>query len=255
MFRTTLDLHRAKVHKIYEPLPFDKGEMKFFSFVSADKALSLPMLDALMGTQDVEEIMAGLRPAIALVADQIWESVLIEGVRKRHVFAFGDTGRALLNYRSETPPTQVDWILLLVEIDKDVRNIGRKAIELVEADELETVAQKIAVLGATPYGTTAMAAFTISTFLIKAIGRIMEDNRNDLVGYIDQSFLLGDDFGVGRDQARNGLQIQDIRANMWYDYTLTCVREDLSLADRAMMREAAARRTITGLSAPALATA
>ena len=227
MFRTTLDLHAAKVHKIYEPMPFNKGEVKFYSFVAADGALSLPHLDALMGKDDVNEIMENIRPAISEVADQIWESVLIQNIRKRHKFPFGDTGKALLNFVSDSPPAQIDWVLLVVEIDNDIRKIGKKARELVENESLEDIAKKVALVASLPYGTTAMAAFTISTFLIKGIGSIMEDNKNDQVGYIDQSFLLGDDFGIGRDQAKHGSEVQDLTGNMWYDYSLTTFRIDL----------------------------
>lgn len=226
MFRTTLDVHSAHVHKIYESMPFNKGEVKFFSFVATDKTLSLPALDALMGKTDVREIMDGLKPAISEVTNHIWESVLIRNIRKRHKFTFGDTGKALLNVVSEDPPTQIDWLMLVVEIDEDIRDIGNKAKALVEDSALEDVAKNIAVISALPFGTTAMAAFSIATSLIRGIGSIMADNNNDQVGYIDQSFLLGDDINIGIDNCRTGVEVQDLTANMWYNYRLCINRID-----------------------------
>ena len=232
MFRTTLDIHRAKIHKIYEPMPFNKGEVKFFSFVTADNHASFPAIDRLMGVQDTAAIMGELKPAIAQVADRIWESALIRNIRKRHTFQFGDTGRALLNYQSDTPPTEVHWLMLVVEIDQDVRDIGRQVVSVMDNEQLEDIAKALALLAATPYGSTAMAAFTVSTFIMKGIGKLMKKNKNDQVGYIDQSFLIGDDYGVGVDQARTGSLVSDLTGNMWYDYTLTVRRMDeLTLAD------------------------
>lgn len=225
MYRTTLDLHRAKVHKIMEPLPFDKGEMKFYSFVAVDTVLSLPLLDQLLGKTDTNQIMEGLRPAIREVADQVWESHTIRRVRKHHSFNFGDTGRALINAVSETPPTQIDWILLLVEIDNDLRDATRRAGESVEENELQKVAEGLALLAGTGFGATAAAAFSISVVLIKHVAKIMQENNNDQVGYIEQSFLLGDDFNIGRGNRREATSVSDLTNNMFYDYTLTVTRE------------------------------
>lgn len=128
----------------------------------------------------------------------------------------------ILNVTREGPPSQVDWVLVLVEIDQDVRNIGQKAVEIVKDNNLEDIAKGIALLAGTPYRASAAAAFCIAVFLVKAIGKIMQDNKNDQVGYIKRSFLLDDDFGVGEDGARNVELVQDLIANMWYYYTLMC---------------------------------
>ena len=39
MYRTILDFHCAKIHRMFEPMPFNRGEMKFFCFTAADRAL------------------------------------------------------------------------------------------------------------------------------------------------------------------------------------------------------------------------
>lgn len=48
----------------------------------------------------------------------------------------------------------------------------------------------------------------------------MRKNDNDQVGYVDQSFILGEDFEVGA--PRTGEAAGDLTGNMRYWYRLSC---------------------------------
>jgi len=208
-----LRLEQAKIYKIYEPMPFDKGEIKFYSFV-ADENLSIPALDALLTAADPDEVRAQIKDVSRGILD-LWESVLIEKVKKNHVFTFGNTGKVL--YRSEAIPERLDWLMLVVEIDRDIRNLGAHIDEILPDDRADGLASSVVSLAGLTAAPQVAAAVAISKFLLRSVTAFMEKNENDQVGLIEQSFIRSLDYPNGR---LVGDDIQDLTGNMWYDYTL-----------------------------------
>lgn len=123
MYETRLEIDKAAIRKIREPMPFNRAEMKFFSFVAHDQ-LSIPDMDRLLQERDPREARAGVRRAVSRMVDTLWESGEIRNIRKGHEFQFGDTGKTLHLSQTKTPPRRVDWVMLLVEIDRDIRDLG-----------------------------------------------------------------------------------------------------------------------------------
>lgn len=206
-----LILDRAQIHKKYEFL--GKAEVKFYSFV-ADSQFSLPALDALLGTETPAEV----RPMIVEAAKAIlsrWESVEIQNVKAGHIFEFGDTGRIL--HRSNSIPESLDWIMMVAELDGDVRDLGNQIEELLPEEDIDTLANNILTLASAAVTPQATAAIAISKLLIKGITFFMKKNKNDQLGLIEQSFIRGLHYPTGK---RTAAGVTDLTGNMWYDYTI-----------------------------------
>ncbi|ERN41565.1 hypothetical protein KR51_00017830 [Rubidibacter lacunae KORDI 51-2] len=208
-----LRLEKVKIHKKFEPLPFDKAEVKFYSFV-ADESLSIPELDVLLASTDPSTVRAQIKDVSKAILDR-WESVLIENVKKNHVFTFGDTGKVI--YRSTTIPESLDWLMLVVEIDRDIQNLSDRIDEILPEASADKLAENLAPLAELEALPQLDAARAISKFLLRSVTTFMKNNKNDQIGLIEQSFVRKFDYPDGR---REGDEIQDLTGNMWYTYKL-----------------------------------
>lgn len=206
-----LILDRAQIHKKHEFL--NKAEVKFYSFV-ADGQFSMPELDQLLSTQNPEE----LRPMIKTAAQSIigkWEGVEIQNVKAGHIFEFGDTGRIL--FRSQEIPDSIDWIMFVVEIDDDIRNLGSRIDEILPDEDIDSLANNIITIASSAATPQATAAIAISKMLVRGITSFMKSNKNDQLGVIEQSFIRGLHYPNGK---RTAAGVSDLTGNMWYDYTI-----------------------------------
>lgn len=213
-----LILDQAKIQKKYEFL--SRAEVKFYSFV-ADDQLSLPGLDQLLSTANPDEVRANIeemRPRVRAMAKTIvskWESVQINNVRANHVFGFGDTGKVL--FRANRIPDFIDWIMLVIEIDEDVRELGAKLDDFITDDEIDDLSRNVLKLAGAVATPQYMAAVAIGKFVMKKTAAFMKENKNDQLGLVEQSFTREMHYPLGKRQVDG---TQDLTGNMWYDYTI-----------------------------------
>ena len=205
-----LILDRAKIHRKFDVLG---AEIRFYSFVNAGQ-LSLPGLDALMGTEDVTELRDRVRRMGREVLAR-WESIRVDHVRAGHTFLFGDTGRVL--YRSDAIPTSLDWIMLVIEDDRDVRNLGSRIDELLPDDTVDQLAGHMRTFKGATQTPAAMAGVALSKALIRGVTHVLKGNGNDQIGVVEQSFVRELHYPDGKRMAK---EVQDLSGNMWYDYTI-----------------------------------
>lgn len=205
-----LILDKAKIHRKFDVL---SAEIRFYSFVNAGQ-LSLPGLDALMGAEDAADLRKGVREMGQHVLAR-WESIRVDRIRAGHTFLFGDTGRVL--YRSDAIPTSLDWTMLVIEDDQDVRNLGSRIDELLPDDAVDQLAGHLRTFVGATQTPAAMAAIALSKALIRGVTYVLKGNNNDQVGVVEQSFVREMHYPDGR---RNAKEVQDLSGNMWYDYTI-----------------------------------
>ncbi len=206
-----LILDRAQIQKKYEFL--GKAEAKFYSFV-ADSHFSMPVLDSLMDIKSVDE----MRPKIADAAKAVlskWEGVEVRNIRADHVFEFGDTGRKL--HESDSIPDSLDWIMLVIELDRDVRELGNHIQDILPDSEIDSLAKNIIALASAATTPQVTAAIAITKFLAKGITHFMKKNKNDQLGLVEQSFIRELHYPNGK---RTANEVTDLTGNMWYDYTI-----------------------------------
>lgn len=211
-----LILDKAKIHKNRELL--NSAEVKFYSFVS-DMSFSLPGLDQLLTASDPEDKREAVRNMARNVLSQ-WEGIEVQHVKDGDTFEFGDTGRVL--YRSEIIPESFDWIMLVIENDKDVRRLGEKIEQILSARQTDSLAATIMELAAVAASPQTAAAIALSKMLIKGLTFHLKGNENDQLGLIEQSFVRQLHYPSGR---RFGTRIQDLTGNMWYDYTIFALED------------------------------
>ena len=206
-----LILDRAQIHKKYEFL--NTAEVKFYSFV-ADGMLSLPGLDQLKAASDAASKRDAVRAMAQGVLNQ-WESVEVDHVEANHIFHFGDTGHIL--FRSQYIPQSLDWIMLVIEEDQDIRDLGTKISDLLPDAQADSLVANIMTLAATAASPQSAAAIAIAKTLIKGVTYLLKGNENDQLGIVEQSFIRDLHYPTGK---RTAAAVQDLTGNMWYDYTI-----------------------------------
>ncbi len=206
-----LILDRVQIHKKHELL--NAAEVKFYSFI-ADGLLSVPELDAVLSASDPQSRRAEIREATKQILNR-WESIEIHNVKAGHIFDFGDTGRIL--YRAPAIPETLDWIMLVIEIDKDVRHLGEKIDQILPDSQVDSLGASILKLASKAPSPQTAAAIAITKALIRGVTVFMRNNENDQLGLIEQSFIRQLHYPKGK---RSADGVQDLTGNMWYDYTI-----------------------------------
>jgi hypothetical protein len=207
----TLILDRARIHKKFEWL--NTAEVKFYSFVT-DGRLSLPDLDQVLTAADPQAKRVAVREMAKHVLDQ-WEGVEVRNVEAEHVFKFGDTGRIL--YRAQAIPQTLDWVMLVIEVDQDVRNLGDKIDQILPDKQADSLAANIMTLASVAASPQTAAAIAVAKVLIRSVTVFLKNNENDQLGLVEQSFVRQLHYPDGK---RTKAGVQDLTGNMWYDYTI-----------------------------------
>ncbi len=204
-------LYRARIYKKFETL--NAAEAKFYSFV-ADGMLSLPELEELLAAADP----ADKRELVRRMGEQVlgrWESVQVDHVEAGHTFRFGDTGKIL--YRAPTIPQSLDWVMLVIESDQDVRELGDRIGQVLPDARANSLVRDLKALASTAASPQAAAAVAVAKAVIAGVTTILKGNKNDQLGLIEQSFVRELHYPDG---VRVSGDVQDLTGNMWYAYTL-----------------------------------
>lgn len=191
---------------------FNKAEVKIYSFVMADKQLNLPDAQKLLNSTSQEE-KRKLTKQLAESVMGYWESITIEGIRDRHTIDFGDTGKIV--YRSNKIPNSLDWFMLVIESDQDIRDFGTNLSEYLTNDRVDKITNAIVTAASTTLSPAAAAGVVLGKELLSAITFMMKKNKDDQLGVIEQSFIRPLHYPKG---TRHGIGIKDVTGNMYYDY-------------------------------------
>jgi hypothetical protein len=202
---------KAQIHKKHEFL--NPAEVKFYSFVS-DGLMSLAGLDGIVSANDTQSKRETIRELSKNVLSQ-WESLQVENVKAGHIFTFGRTGRIL--YQSQVIPPFLDWIMLVIESDGDVRELGSKIDQILPDAQVDFLAGNIMVLASTAATPHSAAAIALSKALIRGVTSFLKGNEDDQLGLIEQSFVRELHYPTGK---RTDAGVSDLTGNMWYDYTI-----------------------------------
>ena len=198
---------------------FSSAEVRFHSFVSHEQ-LSLPGAQALLDantSQQRRTVVQGLAKDVI----GLWETVNVENIPDRHTFEFGDTGRVL--YRSNIIPISLDWFMLVIDDDSDIRNIGERLDSFLTNDRVDSIANAIISLAGAGGNPAAAAGIVLGKQLLKGISFVLKGNSDDQIGVVEQSFIRPLHYPNG---SRHGIGVQDLTGNMWYDYFIYGLADD-----------------------------
>jgi len=190
---------------------FGEAEVRFHSFAT-DRQLSLPDAQGLVSAQSLQEKRVLARKLAQDVLGR-WETINVENIPDEHTFEFGDTGRIL--YQSDSIPNRVDWFMLAVDDDRGLRDVGAGLDEFLTDDRTDKIANAIVALASASGNPAAAAGIVLGKQLLKGIAFVLKRNADDQLGVIEQSFIRPLHYPKG---TRQGVGVQDLTANMWYDY-------------------------------------
>jgi len=112
----------------------DRAEVKLFSFITTENT-DLPELADLNSVESDEE----KREIIKATVERCISSrtfIEIDNVKDNQTLTFGDTGYVL--YQSEAIPDDFNWVFLVIESDKETRDIGQMLDNIVKSEDFAT---------------------------------------------------------------------------------------------------------------------
>ena len=191
----------------------DEAEIDFYSFITTPENCQ-ELVPSLVGINDAAK---GDRPdlvraAVRSVAGQR-EMKGIEGIRDNHTIPFGAGGYSL--YRHEKIPEYLDWTLLAIERDDDVRQTGAFIEEILQDKGFDGFTTSlVTVIGAAANPAYA-GAIAVGKFVVAAIVRILKKNQDDRIGVLYRTLVRQRHYPFGQCKYDNEW---DLTVNMRVDY-------------------------------------
>ena len=116
------------------------------------------------------------------------------GIKKEKQLPLGDAGLALYFSESDALPRFLDWRLLIVEDDSDVRNAGKVIQQIQKTEEYKRIVDVALALADPTWDVVARIANTV----ISLVASVMEQNEDDIISLYAATYtLIFDHLGVG----------------------------------------------------------
>lgn len=199
--------------KIFDNREHGKAEVKLINFITPDD-VAIPALDELFQTTDdaaKREIIKTATEAV-LSGKQLVE---IQNVKDGHVMTFGDTGYSL--YTADKIPKAFNWSMLVIESDRDIRELGTMIDGIVGGSEFDDFVSNLLTLLTGAANPAYLAAIQVTKFAFKIIATTMIKKKDDQIGVVYQSFNRFQDYPHA-ERKRDG--VPDLSNNMLIDYTI-----------------------------------
>lgn len=141
--------------------------------------------------------------------------VLIEvnNIGDNHELVFGDTGYSL--YRSFTVPTSLNWVMFLVELDQEVRDLGKRIDKTVNSVKFHIFAKGLLKLSGAVNPLIPVGA-AVAKYFVSSVAEILQANQDDQIGVVYQSFNKYEHFTENR-AVKN---VSDLSGNIKVDYSI-----------------------------------
>ena len=199
--------------KILNNREWGPGELKLLSFITG-KDVNLPVLDDLKRTTDPEQ-KKGIIKAAAQSVLSAKVLMQLDNVSDGHQMIFGDTGYAL--YTAEKIPVSFNWSLMLLEIDEDINNLGKKIDSVINAPEFDGFTANVLILAAAATNPAAAAGVAIAKYVFGLVADTMIENKDDQIGLAYQSFNKFEHYPHGE---RKRDDVPDLSNNVRIDYSI-----------------------------------
>lgn len=116
------------------------------------------------------------------------------GIKENQSLPFGDAGLAVYFSEPEKLPRFLDWRLLIIEDDSDVRNAGKIIQQIQATPEYKAIVDVVLTLVNPTWG----AITQITSGVISLIAKAMEQNQDDVISLFAATYTLPfDRLGVG----------------------------------------------------------
>lgn len=190
-----------------------RAEVKIMSFVSTEFT-QMPDLSELSQTTDSAKQKALLEKAItAVVASRVLTTV--ENVRDNQKLTFGDAGFVV--FQSNAIPSNFDWLLLVMEEDRDIREGAALVQDIMNHRDFKTFSKQLIVDLAVAANPAFAAAMKISKFAVNVLTDRGKKNKDDQIGLLYMSLNRAEHYPFGE---RKRDDVPDLTQNMLVDYSL-----------------------------------
>lgn len=196
------------------------AEVKILSFITLGNE-SLPSLEGFLEVDD-DQKKDKLKAAAENIAT-MKEFIRIDDVKDETKLTFGSEDAGISVYTAGKVPIDINWQLVLVERDADVRWLGSKIGEIVGSQEFDNFAIEI-IETATESINLANLAYKIGRFVALELGKILANNKDDQIGVFLTSLNIFEHYGDGKRRAEN---VRGVNGNIFVDYTLFWTKYDV----------------------------
>ena len=199
--------------KILNNREWGPGELKLLSFITGQD-VNLPVLDDLQHTTDPEQKKRLIQAAAQSVLSA---KVLmqLDNVKDGHQITFGDTGYAL--YTADKIPISFNWSLMLMEIDEDINNLGKKIDGVIQAPEFDGFVDNVLILAGAAANPAAAAGVAVAKYVFGLVADTLIENKDDQIGLAYQSFNRFEHYLHGE---RKRDDVPDLSNNVRIDYSI-----------------------------------
>ncbi len=208
----TVRLNRIRIEDNRE---WGGAEVKILSFVTAGND-SLPVLEGYLSTNDVDEKKAIIKQA-ANDLISFREFIDVHHVRDDSFLTFGSADAGISIYTANKIPIDINWSLVLIEIDAKYREVGEKLQTIVNSTEFDSFSANLVQIIAGTAAPEIAIAFKIGKYIAGQAGKIVANNKDDQIGLFAISLNRFQHYINGERKRDN---VTGVNENIFVDYTL-----------------------------------
>lgn len=208
----TVRLNRILVK---DNLEWGPAEVQILSFVTAGND-SLPVLSGYLDTNSDDEKRALIKEAAQdLVSFR--EFVEVQNVRDDSILTFGSADAGISVYTVDKIPLDINWSLVLIERDADIRNVGNRLTTIIDSNDFDSFTSNlISIIGGTTKPEITIA-FKIGKYIASQAGKIVANNKDDQIGLFATSLNRFQHYVNGERKRDN---VSGVNGNIFVDYTV-----------------------------------
>ena len=208
----TVRLNKIRIIKNRE---WGASEVKILSFITAGND-SLPMLNGLKDTNSEDEKRDIIKSA-AMGMLGFREFIDVYNVRDDSILTFGDADAGISVFATNKIPIDLNWSLVLIERDKDIREFGEALTNLLESDEFGTFSTDLIGLISGTASPEILIAFKLGKYIGSQIGKGLANNKDDQIGLFATSLNRFQHYIHGE---RKKDDKRGVNGNIFIDYTI-----------------------------------
>jgi hypothetical protein len=198
---------------IKDNMEWGTAEVKVLSFITAGN-INLPVLDAYIKTNSDEEKKSIIKTAANDMIG-VRELTEVHNVCDDSELKFGSEDAGISVYTGDKIPVDINWSLVLIERDVEVREVGNRLEDIVGSKEFDSFSTNLITLIGKAASPEIAIAFKIGKFIAGTAGKILANNKDDQIGLFATSLNRFQHYPNG---VRSKDDVPGVNGNIFIDY-------------------------------------